>query len=155
MQPPPPPQTKYPLKFRHVASFNFNLHCLFPYFSSNSFHGPIKVGVVQLRVNFLCKLNKKSLLRKKWGVLQRFTTMIFWQVFTFGKENPRSTSMPMTFIYLLYFYFFLHFAMILQLIYMIEYISIKMISNRNLEYYTITKEGVFFYNSIYFIGSLF
>lgn len=112
------------------------MHCLFPYFSSNSFHGPIKVGVVQLRVNFLCKLNKKSLLRKKWGVLQRFTTMIFWQVFTFGKENPRSTSMPMTFIYLLYFFFY-----ILQvLIYMIEYISIKMISNRNLEYYTLQKK---------------
>lgn len=55
----------------------------------------------------------------------------------------------MTFIYFFFFY-------ILQiLICMIECISIKMISKRNLEYYTITKEDVFCYKSIYFIGSFF
>lgn len=76
-------------------------------------------------------------------VLQRFTTLIFFAgVYVL-------TSMSMIFIYFFFFY-------ILQiLICMIECISIKMISKRNLEYYPITKEDVFCYKSIYFIGSFF
>lgn len=100
---------------------------------------------------FYAKFTKNLCCAKKWGVLQRFTTMIFWQVFTFGKKTS-IMQLPCPWHLSIYYIFFY----ILQvLIYMIECISIKMISKRSLEYYPITKEDVFCYKSIYFIGSFF
>lgn len=84
------------------------------------------------------------------------SSKIYYNDFLAGiyiRERKPSINFHAHDIYLFIIFFFFYILQVL--IYMIEYISIKMISNRNLEYYTITKEGVFFYNSIYFIGSLF
>lgn len=71
-------------------------------------------------------------------------------IYVRGKKTSINFHAHDIYLFIIFFFYILQ-----VLIYMIEYISIKMISNRNLEYYAITKEGVFFYNSIYFIGSLF